>query len=158
MELRSFDHYRCLNCLVTAITVDWYQRLINPAPEDHKHLRLAKGLSYGLGVAISFLAVLIYWVGVESIIDKTNEFLGYFGGAVLGIFLLGVFTRRSKALPTVIGGISSVGFLVLLNHVQSAQAGYFVHPYMYCFVGLRGKLHWSSTSLREHSQIYSSIA
>jgi solute:Na+ symporter, SSS family len=124
-----------LNCLVTAFTIDWYERLIRPAQTDQKYLRLAKALSGLLGILITGFALLIYRIGIESIIDKSNEYLGYFGGALLGIFLLGVFTRRTKALPTVIGGVLSVAMLFTLNAFQSAEKGYWIHPYLYCFLG-----------------------
>jgi SSS family transporter len=124
-----------LNCLVTAFTVDWYERLIRPAQTDQKYLKLAKRLSGLLGILITGFALLIYRIGITSIIDKSNEYLGYFGGALLGIFMLGVFTRRTKALPTVIGGILSVAMLFTLNAFQSAEKGYLIHPYLYCFAG-----------------------
>ncbi|MFA5865450.1 MAG: sodium/solute symporter [Phycisphaerae bacterium] len=124
-----------LNCLVTTFTVDWYKRLLKPAQEDKQYLVLAKGLSFVLGVSITILAVLFYRTGIESIIDKSNEYLGYFGGALLGIFLLGVFTRRTKALPTVLASILTVALLFALNYYQSGRKSFIIHPYMYCFLG-----------------------
>ena len=127
--MSSFDSG--LNCLVATFTVDWYERLIRPAQNDAKYLKLAKGLTYTLGVVVTVLAVMVYLAGIKSIIDKSQEFLGYFGGSLLGIFLLGVLTRRAKALPTVIGAVVSVAVLISIN---TFWRGKIVHPYLYCFV------------------------
>jgi Na+/proline symporter len=120
---------------VTAITVDWYKRVLVPAQDDKQYLALAKGLSFVLGFAITILAVLFYRTGIESIIDKSNEYLGYFGGPLLGIFMLGVFTRRTKALPTVLASVVTVAVLFALNYHQSKGKEFIIHPYMYCFLG-----------------------
>jgi len=131
--MSSFDSG--LNCIVTAFTVDWYERLYKPAQSDQQYLRLAKTLTFALGAAVTVLAILIYQTGVKSIIDKSNIYLGFFGGALLGIFLLGTLTRRAKSLPTVLGGIASVAVVVCFDFVNQAEDGsYLLHPYMYCIV------------------------
>jgi Na+/proline symporter len=131
--MSSFDSG--LNCIVTAFTVDWYERLYRPARSDREYLKLAKTLTFALGAAVTVLAILIYRTGVKSIIDKSNTYLGFFGGALLGIFLLGVFTRRAKPLPTVLGGIASVAVVMLINVFnQSSEGGFLIHPYLFCLI------------------------
>ena len=134
--MSSFDSG--LNCIVTAFTVDWYERLYRPAESDQRYLRLAKMLTFALGAAVTMLAILIYRTGVKSIIDKSNTYLGFFGGALLGLFLLGAFTRRAKSLPTVLGAIASVGVVMLIELVNQAREARgesrVLHPYMYCIV------------------------
>ncbi len=134
--MSSFDSG--LNCIVTSFTVDWYERLYKPAQSDQRYLRLAKTLTFALGASVTVLAILIYRTGVKSIIDKSNTYLGFFGGALLGIFLLGAFTRRAKSLPTVLGAITSVAVVMLIEIVNQAREARgesrVLHPYMYCIV------------------------
>ena len=111
--MSSFDSG--LNSIVATFTVDWYERVIAPGQDDKKYLFLAKVLSYITGIAVTILAILIYQTGIKSIIDASNKYLGFFGGALLGLFMLGIFTRRAKALPTIFGGILSVAMIFLLE-------------------------------------------
>jgi Na+/proline symporter len=134
--MSSFDSG--LNSIVTSFTVDWYERLIKPGQSDRKYLVLAKALSLVIGAAVTILAILIYQTGFKSIIDESNRYLGFFGGALLGLFMLGVFTRRAKALPTLLGGIVSVALVILLDRYNTSSDGgisyRFVHPWMYLLV------------------------
>jgi len=131
--MSSFDSG--LNCIVTAFTVDWYERLLEPAQSDKQYLKLAQTLTFVLGAAITVLAIIIYRTGRQTIIDTSNIYLGFFGGALLGIFLLGALTRRAKSLPTVLGAIISVAVVVCLDFVNKTEdGGYWIHPYMYCII------------------------
>jgi len=128
--MSSFDSG--LNCLVAALTVDWYERIIQPGQSDRKYLMLAKGLTFTLGLAVTIMAIVIYVAGIKSIIDASNKYLGMFGGGLLGIFMLGVLTRRAKALPTLIGAIVSVALVMSINVIQQHFVGeIFLHPYWY---------------------------
>ncbi|UCD27827.1 MAG: sodium/solute symporter, partial [Planctomycetota bacterium] len=127
--MSSFDSG--LNCLVAAFTVDWYKRLIHPQETDRAYLIRAKLMTFALGLAVAILSILIYEMGIKSIIDTSNTYLGFFGGGLVGIFLLGILTRRAKALPTVLAAILSVALVVLLDLHQSEAEGYILHPYMY---------------------------
>ncbi len=131
--MSSFDSG--LNCMVTAFTVDWYKRLYKSDLEDREYLKLAKLLTFVLGGLITLMSILIYQAGVKSIIDKSNKYLGFFGGALLGIFLLGMLTRRAKPLPTVIGAVASVALVILLDLWQE-ENGAFVHNYMYGLISM----------------------
>ena len=89
-------------------------------------------LTYVIGAAVTLTAILVYWTGFESIIDTSNKYLGFFGGALLGIFLLGTLTCRAKALPTVIGALLGVAVVFLIEFIQgSGSESLSVHPYMY---------------------------
>lgn len=52
----------------------------------------------------------------------------------MGIFLLGVFPRRVKPLPTILGAVFSVAVVFWIDGRQSAETGYFLHPWMYSIV------------------------
>jgi SSS family solute:Na+ symporter len=130
--MSSFDSG--LNCLVATLTVDWYERVIRPSGADRRYLRLAQGLTYVLGLAVTILAIAAYLTGIQSIIDASNKYLGFFGGALLGVFLLGTLTRRASSLPTVLGAIVSVAAIIALDRWQTVAAGYLLHPYLYGFL------------------------
>jgi len=130
--MSSFDSG--LNCLVATLTVDWHDRLGRKPHDDQRSLRLAKVLTYLLGAAVTLTAVLIYETGIKSIIDASNKYLGFFGGALLGIFLLGALTRRAKALPTILGALLGVAAVFAIEAIQTASGERFVHPYLYAAI------------------------
>jgi len=128
--MSSFDSG--LNSLAAALTVDWYARLGPGDRDSPKALIFAKRLTYVLGAAVTLTALLVYWTGIKSIIDASNKYLGFFGGALLGIFLLGALTRRAKPLPTVIGALLGVASVFTIEMIQSsATDSALVHPYLY---------------------------
>ena len=114
--MSSFDSG--LNSLSAALTVDWYERLGREERADRRSLIFAKLLTYVIGSAVTLTAVLIYLTGIKSIIDASNKYLGFFGGALLGIFLLGTLTRRAKALPTVLAALLGVAAVLAIDIAQ----------------------------------------
>ena len=123
-----------LNSMATAYMADWHQRLAKRQADDRRSLRRAKQLTYVLGFAVTLLGILIYKIGIQSIIDSSNKYLGFFGGSLLGIFLLGALTRRAKALPTVLGGLLGVCAVFVLDGVRLASSHAYIHEYMYSAV------------------------
>ncbi|MEA1951519.1 MAG: sodium:solute symporter [Planctomycetota bacterium] len=127
--MSSFDSG--LNSLSATLTVDWYERLGRTASE-RKSLFVAKCLTYVIGAAVTLTALVVYWAGVMSIIDASNKYLGFFGGALLAMFLLGALTRRAKALPTVLGALCGVALVFLIDMAQDPASGnVVVHTYLY---------------------------
>lgn len=108
--MSSFDSG--LNCLVAVFVVDWYKKIIRPGQDDSKYLSVSKTLTYGIGIAATLLALVIYKSDVKSIIDASNRYLGLFFGPVTGIFMVGICTRRAKPVPTLIAAL--VAFIVII--------------------------------------------
>lgn len=127
--MSSFD--AGLNSLVTAFTVDWYKRLVRVDRPDKEYLRTAKILTFAIGIAVTLLALVIYLRGIRGLIDASNSFLGFFGGGLLGIFLLGALTRRAKGLPTVLGVLISVACVTAFEACQSRYEMRILDPWMY---------------------------
>lgn len=120
-----------LNSMVTAYVVDWHERLGEGNVDDRKSLNLAKRLTYGLGCVVTLAGILIYKIGMASIIDTSNKYLGFFGGALLGIFLLGALSRRAKALPTVLGAILGVAAVFAIDAARLLFEHTYVNEYFY---------------------------
>lgn len=99
-----------LNSLSAALTVDFLTRF-KPDVTEAARLRFAKvvvvtaGL---LGIVIGIYAARTE----EPLIDLILSFMGYFAGGLLGLFLLGMLTKRANANGAFTGAI--VGTLVVL--------------------------------------------
>jgi solute:Na+ symporter, SSS family len=99
-----------LNSLSAALTVDFLKRF-RPEVSDATRLRFAKVVVVTAGVF--GIIVGIYSARTEApLIDLILTFMGYFAGGLLGLFLLGMLTRRANGTGAFIGAIT--GTLVVL--------------------------------------------
>jgi len=104
-----------LNSLAAALTVDFYTRFTTGVTEARR-LTFAKMvviIAGGLGIGIG-----IYSSRTEApLIDLILSFMGYFAGGLLGLFLLGMLTRRANGHGAFSGAI--LGTLVVLMVTQN---------------------------------------
>ncbi|MCU1279266.1 MAG: solute/sodium symporter family protein, partial [bacterium] len=81
-----------LNSLGTTSVVDFYKRSVKPAADDAHYLRVAKLFTIVWGaIAVGFaLGASLF----ENLIQAVNILGSIFYGPMLGVFLVGFFTRR----------------------------------------------------------------
>jgi sodium-coupled monocarboxylate transporter 8/12 len=101
-----------VNSLTSATLCDFYQRLTPPERVNEKKLvTLARWLTLGYGV---FVTVAAFGIGLmkTNLVESVNTIIALVGGPLLGLFLLGVFTKRADTRGALIG--CAAGFLALL--------------------------------------------
>ena len=99
-----------LNSLAAALTVDFLGRF-KPGVSEKGRLTFAKVVVVTAGVV--GIAIGIYASRTEApLIDLILSFMGYFAGGLLGLFLLGMLTKRANGHGAFIGAI--IGTLVVL--------------------------------------------
>lgn len=99
-----------LNSLAAALTVDFLHRFKPDVPESRR-LLFAKIVVITAGVL--GIGIGIYSARAEALlIDLILTFMGYFAGGLLGLFLLGMLTRRTNGHGAFVGAIA--GTLVVL--------------------------------------------
>jgi solute:Na+ symporter, SSS family len=104
-----------LNSLAAALTTDFLKRF-RPRVSDAQRLTFAKVVVVTAGVI--GIGVGIYSARTEApLIDLILSFMGYFAGGLLGLFLLGMLTRRANGTGAFIGAIT--GTLVVLMVTQN---------------------------------------
>ncbi len=118
-----------MNSVATAVVTDFYARL-RPAASDRSRLRLAQGITLGVGALGTATALLIAYSEVESLWDLFLQIVGLFGGSVAGVFALGIFTRRANGAGALAGAIISA---VVLYSVQRFTD---VHFFLYAGIGI----------------------
>jgi len=99
-----------LNSLAAALTVDFLKRL-KPGVSDQRRLTFAKFVVVTAGVIGIAVGIYASRTGAP-LIDLILSFMGYFAGGLLGLFLLGMLTRRANGHGAFTGAI--VGTLVVL--------------------------------------------
>jgi len=99
-----------LNSLAAALTVDFLKRF-KPGVSEQRRLTFAKFVVVTAGIL--GIGIGIYSSRTEApLIDLILTFMGYFAGGLLGLFLLGMLTRRATGTGAFTGAI--VGTLVVL--------------------------------------------
>jgi len=127
-----------LNSSATVILNDYYMRFRKNMREGESVwvLYISSALISIFGIAISFSLI-----NVESALNVWWNLSGIFSGGMLGLFLLGYFSRKTNNLPAVIG--VALGLLVIIY--MSLSPVYFkgalesiknpLHSYMTIVVG-----------------------
>jgi len=119
-----------MNSMSTVIVTDWYLRLKTTAPSARQQLILARSLTAIIGVLGTATAVLLAVSDIKSLWDLFLMILGLTGGALGGLFLLGIMTERANGMGAVAGAATSV---VVLYFVQKHTSAHF---FLYGLAGI----------------------
>jgi solute:Na+ symporter, SSS family len=117
-----------INSLTTVTTVDFYQRLFRKGDSGPSVVLVGRLGTVGWGIAATVGA--LYANRLGPLTNAFNVINSYLGGPILGIFLLGMLSRRAKGTATVCGAF--IGVLVV------ALVGWKTHYsfYYFSFIGV----------------------
>jgi SSS family transporter len=118
-----------MNSMATAITTDYYRRLKSNA-SDPECLNFARVLTVVFGLAGTALALYMAVLQRTSIWDQYIKILGLFGGGLAGLFVAGIFTRRTNGPGMVLGFFASAAVLYFVSTSTT------VHFFLYAAVGI----------------------
>jgi SSS family transporter len=118
-----------MNSMATAITTDFYRRLKSKR-SDHQCLNFARVLTAVFGLAGTAIALYLAVLQRTSIWDQYMKILGLFGGGLAGLFVAGIFTRRTNGLGMVAGFFASAAVLYFVSTSTP------VHFFLYAGVGI----------------------
>ena len=86
-----------LNALATSFTEDWYRTRIHPGASDAQVLRAARLSTVGFSVALVIIGSVTAYAKIvlqARIIPIVLGIFGYTYGSLLGVFLVGLLTKR----------------------------------------------------------------
>lgn len=118
-----------MNSLATVMTVDVFHRLRGKGT-DAQDLRLARILTVVFGTIGVGAAFLLALANLKSMFDTFLAILGLTGSALAGLFLLGIFTRRTNVAGAATGAGAAI---VMLFCVKEFTAMSF---FLYAAVGV----------------------
>ena len=107
-----------MNSSATALVTDFYRRFV-PSREERHYLRLARFLTIVLGCIGTAVALVMASFSAQGIFDQWLQIVGLFAGGLCGLFVLGIFTRRTGAGSAVVGILVSVLVLVYVRNFTS---------------------------------------
>lgn len=97
-----------INSLSAVSVKDLYARVIRPGKTDQHYLKVAKGFTIFWGVAAVGFGLFIAEVVTGRnfpLLEVSNVALGFFGGAMLGVFALGLLCSRANTIGVIIGAL-----------------------------------------------------
>ena len=95
-----------MNSVSTVVLTDFYKRFI-PNARPKKMLLLAKLITLIIGLSGTGFALYMAKQNIASLFDWWMGILGLIGGAIGGVFMLGIFTKRANWPGVLIGAIAS---------------------------------------------------
>jgi sodium-coupled monocarboxylate transporter 8/12 len=101
-----------INSLTTVTTIDFYHRLVQHNDPTAGTVRMGRLGTVGWGVVTTLAALFANRLG--SLANAFNVINSFLGGPILGIFLLGMLSRRTKATATVVGAAAGMGSVAVV--------------------------------------------
>jgi len=98
-----------LNSGATIVLEDYYKRYVNPQASDRQSLRLLQGGT--LALAVLGVGCALAMMRVKSALDAWWALSSVFSGGMLGLFLLGYFSRKARNPEAILGAV--LGVLVI---------------------------------------------
>lgn len=114
-----------MHSISTVVTVDFYKRF-SKKYSDTKGLEMAKWITIIVGVFGTLIACLMASFPVKSIFFLFQEVIGLFGSAIAGIFMLGIFVKKSNWKGTLAGAILSILVLAFIKY--STPINFYIYP------------------------------
>ena len=99
-----------INSASTLILTDFYKRYSKTEPGEKKSMRLLRISTICWGLLGTGMALAM--IGVSSALDAWWRLAGIFSGGMLGLFLLGYFSRKAGNMTAAVG--TALGILVIL--------------------------------------------
>jgi len=125
--MSSFDG--SVHSSATVLVNDVYVRMF-PKSAEKLRLIIARGLVILLGAFATAMALVLTKLDIKSLWDVFLTITGLMTGPVAGIFILGIFTRRTSERGALLGAFVGV---VILYFVQNSGL---VHFFLYTAIGL----------------------
>ena len=95
-----------MNSVSTVLVTDFVRRF-SLLKTESGYLRLARLLTFLSGAAGTTLALLFAGADITSLWEQFMSVLGLFGGSMCGLFLLGIFTKRTGGIAALCGAVIS---------------------------------------------------
>ena len=118
-----------MHSVSTAITVDFYRRF-KPGISDRHCLIVARRIVVVVGMLAVLVACALVRYDIKSLYFFFQKILGLVSSSLVGIFILGIFTRRSHAQGVLVGAAAGIAALACVTWHSS------LNFYLYSVVGI----------------------
>lgn len=96
-----------MNSVATIFTEDFFVRM-RPQSTDRQRLLSLKITSYAVGIIGTSMALVLAAQDLKSMMVVWNQMVALVGGGIVGVYSLGMFTRRANGFGAICGAVASV--------------------------------------------------
>ncbi len=114
-----------LNALASSSVVDFYRPFLRPVASESQYLQLSRGLTIAWGAVLILIALGAQRVQ-RSVLELALTIASVPYGSMLGIFLLGVLTRKVTARGALLGALSGLALLLVVMGFTSIAWTWYV--------------------------------
>jgi SSS family solute:Na+ symporter len=111
-----------INVSATVWVVDFYKRVLRRDAGERHLLKMTRFASVAVGLLGTVGALLM--IRVDTVLDEWWKYSSVFGGAMLGLFLVGILIRRANARSALISAVAGVVVLVWGAFCHDLQGDY----------------------------------
>jgi len=102
-----------MNASATVFSVDIYKRYFKPEISEKQNLSLLHIATVGFGLLGMITGIAM--IGVKSILDVWWELSGIFAAGMLGLFLLGIISRKTKNHEAITATIIGIAVIIWMT-------------------------------------------
>lgn len=103
-----------INSAATLMVQDFYLRW-RPKSSDRRRLRLMKILSYVVGIIATSVAAWLAAMPMRSLMETWTTLWSLCGVGIVGVYTLGIFSKRATGAGALIGAVTSVVATILVK-------------------------------------------
>lgn len=111
-----------MNASATVFSVDIYKRYFKPGITDKQNLSLLHLATVGFGLLGMIAGIAM--IGVKSILDVWWELSGIFAAGMLGLFLLGIVSKKTKNHEAIIATMIGIAVIIWMTFSSLLPAEY----------------------------------
>ncbi|MHB8654396.1 MAG: sodium:solute symporter [Terriglobia bacterium] len=100
-----------LNSLASSSVMDFYKPFVRPNADEKEYMRVSRGMTLFWGAVLVIVAFVVQRYH-ESVLELALTIASVAYGAMLGIFLLGVLTKRVRASHALFGALLGLATLL----------------------------------------------
>jgi len=113
-----------MNSTATSIVTDFCVPF-NVCKDDRGYLRLGRLVTLFLGVLGTVFACFLDLFDAKSMFDEFMKIVGLFGGALCGLFMLGMLTRRANSIGVLVGALA--GITAVWSAMRFTEVSFFLY-------------------------------
>jgi len=113
---------------VAAIAASDFLGVLRPGASEARVVALGRWATLGCGLFATGMALWIATLETKSLWDQSVRLLALFGGAIPGVFALGMLTRRANSRGVIIGAVASIAVTVYVQNFTAINT--FFHAFL----------------------------
>jgi len=107
---------------VAAVVTSDFLPVLRPRAEEGQKMRTGRWSTIFCGMLATGMALWVATLDVTSLWDQAVKLLALFGGAIPGVFALGMLTRRANSRGVIAGTVASIAVIIWIQAATDTTA------------------------------------